>query len=65
MNRRRALLIMGVTAVCAGFAATLSHATAPGTNGRIAFMRYRLHDACSSTYTAMHSRATATPTRQP
>src|SRR5439155_16781208 len=45
MNRRRALLIMGVTAVCAGFAATLSHATAPGTNGRIAFMRYRLHDA--------------------
>jgi TolB protein len=45
MNRRRALLIMGVTAVCAGFVATLSHATAPGTNGRIAFMRYRLHDA--------------------
>ena len=45
MNRRRALLIMGATAVCAGFVATLSHATAPGTNGRIAFMRYRLHDA--------------------
>lgn len=45
MNRRRALLIMGVTAVCAGFVATLSHATAPGTNGRIAFQRYRLHDA--------------------
>src|SRR5438876_568893 len=36
---------MGATAVCAGFVATLSHATAPGTNGRIAFMRYRLHDA--------------------
>ena len=45
MNRRKALLIMGVTAVCAGFVATLSHATAPGTNGRIAFQRYRLHDA--------------------
>jgi len=45
MNRRRALLIMGVTAVCAGSVATLSHATAPGENGRIAFMRYRLHDA--------------------
>src|SRR5438874_745287 len=28
-------------------------------------MRYRLHDACSSTYTAMHSRATATPTGIP
>src|SRR5947207_10256607 len=36
---------MGVTAVCAGFVAGLIHATAPGTNGRIAFMRYRLHDA--------------------
>ena len=45
MKRRKALLIMGVTAVCAGFVATLSHATAPGTNGRIAFQRYRLHDA--------------------
>jgi TolB protein len=45
VKRRRALLIMGVTAVCAGLVATLSHATAPGTNGRIAFMRYRLHDA--------------------
>jgi Tol biopolymer transport system component len=45
VNRRKALLIMGATAVCAGFVATLSHATAPGTNGRIAFTRYRLHDA--------------------
>ena len=45
MNRRRALLIMGVSAVCAGFLATLSYATAPAKNGRIAFMRYRLHDA--------------------
>ena len=45
MDRRRALLIMGVTAVCAGLAATLAHATAPGKNGRIAFGRYRLHDA--------------------
>jgi Tol biopolymer transport system component len=45
MMRRKALLIMGVTAVCAGFVATLSHATALGTNGRIAFQRYRLHDA--------------------
>jgi TolB protein len=45
MNRRGALLIIGATAVCAGFVATLSHATAPGTDGRIAFHRYRLHDA--------------------
>jgi TolB protein len=45
VNRRRALLIMSATAVCAAFLATLSHATAPGTNGRIAFSRYRLHDA--------------------
>ena len=45
MNRPKALLIMGLTAACAGFVATLSHATAPGTNGRIAFQRYRLHDA--------------------
>jgi hypothetical protein len=47
VNRRRALLIMTVSmaSVCAGFLATRSHATAPGTNGRIAFQRYRLHDA--------------------
>ena len=45
MNRRRALLIMSATAVCAAFSATLSHATAPGPNGRIAFQRYRLHDS--------------------
>lgn len=45
MNRPKAFLIMGLTAACAGFVATLSHATAPGTNGRIAFQRYRLHDA--------------------
>jgi Tol biopolymer transport system component len=47
VNRHRALLIMtvSVAAVYAGVVATLSHATAPGTNGRIAFQRYRLHDA--------------------
>jgi Tol biopolymer transport system component len=45
VNRRKTLLIMSVAAVCAGFVATLSHATAPGTNGLIAFQRFRLHDA--------------------
>lgn len=44
MNRRRAFLITSAAALCAGSIATISHATAPGTNGRIAFQRYRLHD---------------------
>ena len=45
MNRRRALLIFGATAACLGLVAAVSHATTPGTNGRIALSRYRLHDA--------------------
>ena len=44
MTRRTMLAGIGALVV-AGVAAGLSQATAPGSNGRIAFMRYRLHDA--------------------
>ena len=44
MTRRTMLAGVGALVV-AGVAAGLSQATAPGINGRIAFIRYELHDA--------------------
>jgi TolB protein len=42
---RRMTLTAAAVIAAAGVAATLSQATAPGTNGRIVFQRYELHDA--------------------
>ena len=45
MNGRNATLsALLAAAVVLGLAAAVAHATAPGKNGRIAFVRYRLSD---------------------
>lgn len=45
MITRRGLLIFAAAAACLALGAPAPHATTPGTNGRIAFSQYRLHDA--------------------
>ena len=41
---RRTMLFGAAALAVAAFSADLSQATAPGSNGRIAFNRYELHD---------------------
>jgi TolB protein len=48
MIRQTVAAVAATATVVASVVATVAHATAPGANGRIAFMRYRLYDGAPS-----------------